>query len=176
MYRINYNTENEYYIIDTNKKYTKETVPNIPFNRSKSGYDNIIKYKNKYVGNNSNDMNLINNLPLASYGYTFQIDGDKLGLTINYHITDWYINENNYLEKSLIYNTVCIFSLIDNLDYIKFNFSGDSYTINKTIVKTLYPNYEEVMKNNNSFNKYLESKINDEVFISDIFNKLFKGE
>ena len=31
------------------------------FNRDKSGIENIIKYKNKYVGNNSNDSHLIDN-------------------------------------------------------------------------------------------------------------------
>ena len=29
------------------------------------GIDNIVKYKNKYVGNNSNDGNLIGNLSLS---------------------------------------------------------------------------------------------------------------
>ena len=41
MYRINYDTKNEYYIIDTEKKYTEDTVPIVPFNREKSRIDNI---------------------------------------------------------------------------------------------------------------------------------------
>ena len=104
VYRINFDTKNEYYIIDTKKEYTKETVPNTPFNRDKSGIDAISKYKNKYVGNNSNDGNLISSLPLSEYCYVFEIDSKNLGLTIDYHITDWYISENYYLEKSLLYD------------------------------------------------------------------------
>ena len=72
----------------------------------------------KYLGNNSNTSNVINNLPLSEYGYTFELDSTDLGIIINYHITDWYINENYYLEKSLIYNSVSIFSLIENTKYI----------------------------------------------------------
>ncbi len=68
VYRINRNTKNEYYIIDTKRQYTEKTVPITPFDRDKSGIENIIQYKNQYVANNSNDSHLIDNLPLAEYG------------------------------------------------------------------------------------------------------------
>ena len=178
VFRINFDTENEYFIVDKEKKYTVDTVPNVPFDRDKTGIDNIIKYKNKYVGNNSNDGNLINDLPLAEYGYVFEIDSDDLGLIINYNITDWYINENYYLERSLVYNSVAIFVLIDNVKYINYNFSGKSYKITREIVENNYPNYWKIVDdgiNKNNFNKYLESKINDDIFIDTVFDKLFNN-
>ena len=174
VYRVNSNTQNEYIIIDTKKEYTIDTVPVVPFNRNKSGIDNIIKYKNKYVGNNSNDGNLIASLPLSEYGSVFEIDSDNLGLIIDYHITDWYINENYYLEKSIVYNSVSIFSLIDNVKYIKFNFSGKTYEIKRENVENYFPNYKEIVKdgiNKKAFNKYLEQKISDTEFIDLCFNK-----
>ncbi|MDY4996346.1 MAG: DUF4825 domain-containing protein, partial [Bacilli bacterium] len=163
VYRINRDTKNEYYIIDTKKIYTEYTVPITPFNRYKSGIDNIIKYKNNYVGNNSNTGNLINNLPLSEYGYVFEIDSVNLELTVDYYITDWYINENHYLEKSLLYNSVSIFSLIDNVEELTFNFSGKSYKVNRKQIEELYPNYNDIVSNEinkNNFNKYLENKMN----------------
>ena len=174
VYRVNSNTPNEYIIIDTNHKYSIDTIPVVPFNRSKSGIDNIIKYKNKYVGNNSNDGNLISSLPLSEYGYVFEIDNDNLGLIIDYHITDWYINENYYLEKSIVYNSVSIFALIDNVNYIKYNFSGRTYEINREIVENNFPHYQDIVKddvNKENFNKYLEKKISDIDFIDMCFNK-----
>lgn len=174
VYRVNSNTRNEYIIVATDKKYTIDTVPVVPFNRSKSGIDNIIKYKNKYVGNNSNDGNLIASLPLSEYGYVFEIDSDNLGLTIDYHITDWYINENYYLEKSIVYNSVSIFSLIDNVKYIKYNFSGKTYVVKRENVENYFPNYKYIVTdgvNKNAFNKYLEQKISDVEFINLCFNK-----
>lgn len=174
VYRVNSNTPNEYVIIDTKNEYTIDTVPVVPFNRSKSGIDNIIKYKNKYVGNNSNDGNLISSLPLSEYGYTFEIDTANLGLIIDYHITDWYINENYYLEKSIVYNSVSIFSLIDNVNYIKYNFSGKTYEVKRENVINNFPNYKDIVKNGidkDSFNKYLEGKISDIEFIDFCFNK-----
>ncbi len=176
VYRINRNTKNEYYIVDTKKSYTEETVPVSPFDRDEAGIDNIIKFKNQYIGNNSNDSHLIDSLPLSEYGYVFEIDSENLGLTIDYHITDWYINENQYLEKCLLYNSVAIFSLIDNVQEITFNFSSNSYTVNRNQIETLYPNYSDIVNdeiNKDNFNRYLENKMNDNEFITSIFNKIF---
>ena len=176
VYRINADTTNEYYVIDERKEYNFDTMPITPFNRNKSGIDNILKYQNKYVGNNSNTGNLISNLPLSEYGYVFEIDSNNLGLTIDYHITDWYINDEMYVERALVYNSVALFSLIDNLQYVTYNFTGNSYTIKREKVQELYPNYSNINENGinkDNFNIYLENKMNDDVFIKDIFNKLF---
>ena len=176
VYRINRNTKNEYYIIDTQKKYTEDNIPITPFNRSKSGIENLIQYKNQYVGNNSNDSHLIDNLPLAEYGYVFKIDSVNLGLTIDYHITDWYVNENHYLEKSLLYNSISIFALIDNVEQITFNFSGNTYIVSRKQITELYPNFKDIIDNGinqNNFNKYLENKMNDNDFVENIFKKIF---
>ena len=178
VYRINPNTSKEYYIVDTKKEYTEETIPKTPFNREENGIDKIIKYKNKYIGNNSNDGNLIAKLPLSEYGYTFQIDSKNLGITINYHITDWYINENYYLEKSLVYNTISFFALIDNVENITYNFSGKTYKTTRKQVVENYPNFSEIIKdglNKDNFNKYLEDKISDIEFMDSIFNKIFEN-
>ncbi|MBP3766322.1 MAG: DUF4825 domain-containing protein [Bacilli bacterium] len=172
-FKVNVNTNNEYIIVDTKKEYNISTIPNVIFNRNKSGIDNIIKYKNKYIGNNSNTGNLISNLPLSEFGYVFEIDSKNNGLTIDYHITDWYINEDKYLEKALLYNTVSIFSLIDNIEYIKYNFSGNTYIVKKCdVIK--YPYYKDIVNSKDAFNKYLEKKMNDTDFTSMWFNNLLK--
>ena len=176
VYRINADTTNEYYVIDEKKEYNFDTMPITPFNRNKSGIDNILKYQNKYVGDNSNTGNLISNLPLSEYGYVFEIDSNNLGLTIDYHITDWYINDEMYVERALVYNSVALFSLIDNLQYVTYNFTGNSYTIKREKVQELYPNYSNINENGinkDNFNIYLENKMNDDVFIKNIFNNLF---
>ena len=173
VYRINYDTPNEYYIIDTKNEFDENTVPISPFNRDKSGINNIIKYKNKYVGNNSNDVNLINQLPLSEYKHDIEIDSEKLGLTINYYIRNYYINENFYLEKSLLYNSASIFTLIDNVDYITYKFSDNSYTITRSDFTKNYPNYKELNQDlKNNFDKYVESKMNDYDFVNNTF-KMF---
>lgn len=173
VYRINYNTKNEYYIVDVKKEYNEDTIPVVPFNRNKTSYNNIIKYQNKYLGDNSNTGNLISNLPLSEHGYVFEIDSTNLGLIINYHVTDWYVKENLYLEKSLIYNTISIFYLIENVDYITYNFTANSYKVTKDKVKESYPNYNEITKEE-KFNTYVEKRMEDNYFVEKYFEKIFE--
>ena len=177
VYRINYDTKNEYYIIDSKNEYTDDTVPLSPFNRSKSGISNLINYKSSYLGDNSNTSALIDHLPLSEYGFVLEIDSENLSLTIDYQITDWYINENYYLEKSLLYNSVSIFLLVDNVEIIHFNFSGVFYSITRTKVETLYPNYDKIKDkklSEDKLNLYVEEKMNDELFVTLTFRNLFQ--
>ena len=138
-----------------------------------SGIHNIKKYKNPYIGNNSNIGNLLNSLPLHEYGYVFQIDSKNQGLTVNYNATDWYHNEDLYINKGLIYNSVSIFSLIDNVQSIQYNFSGSTYTTTRKMIEENYPHFEKVKENEKNFNQYLENKMNDNEFTRSIFNKIF---
>ena len=176
VFRINHDTPNEYYIVDNSKKYNVSTVPKSPFNRSVSGIDNIIKYKSKYVGDNSNTGNLLNSLPLANYGYVFEIDNTNL--KIDYYMTDWYYNDDLYVDKSLIYNSISLFSLIDNLDNITYNFSGSSYYVSRSNIVENYPKYSKIVYNSeinkNSFNEYVEKVLNDSNFVKEYFDKIIK--
>lgn len=158
VFRINADTPNEYYRIDDKKQYTINTVPTSPFNMDKSSFEQLQHYKSQYIGNNSNTSHLLNALPLSEYGYVFEIDSKGCGLIVDYHCTDWYNNENLYINKTLVYNSVSLFKLIDNLEYITFNFSGSSYTITREHCP---------------LNKNIEQKINDNEFISETM-KLFK--
>ena len=116
-------------------------------------------------------------MPLSEYGYVFEIDSQNNGLTIDYHTTDWYNNENLYIHKALIYNTVSIFMLIDNVKTITFNFSGNSYEIERTTIENKYPNYNIILNNGNinknEFNKSVENKMNDNIFVEEVFNTCF---
>ena len=90
--------------------------------------------------------------------YVFEIDSKGCGLIIDYHCTDWYNNENLYIHKALVYNSVSLFKLIDNLESITFNFSGSSYTITREAIEKQYP---------------VDQKINDNEFVCEMM-KLFE--
>lgn len=173
VYQINADTPNEYFVIDIKKEYTIDTVPISPFDREKSGIDNILKYQSKYIGDNSNAGRLIENLPLSEYGHVFEINSQDCGLIIDYHFTDWYRNDNLYVEKSMIYNSASIFALIENVQYINFNFSGSTYHITRNTFEQNYPNWKKVIQgtqiDKNNFNQYVEMKMNDTIFVEDIF-------
>lgn len=194
VYMVNADTQNEYYIIDTRREYSSDTIPLTPFDREKSGIDNIIKYKNKYIGDNSNTGNLIHDLPLSEYGCVFEINGGSgaggaggssdsedsiIGLTIDYSTTDWYYNENQYVNRAMLYNAVSIFMLIDNVDHITFNFSGSAYKAERTAIENNYPGYFDVLQDGaidkDKFNGYVEEKMNDGDFAEEMFSQCFSS-
>lgn len=158
VFRISADTPNEYYRIDNKKQYTIDTVPTSPFNMDKSSMKQLKHYKSQYISDNSNTSHLLNALPLSEYGYVFEIDSKGCGLIIDYHCTDWYNNENLYIHKALVYNSVSLFKLIDNLESITFNFSGSSYTITREAIEKQYP---------------VDQKINDNEFVCEMM-KLFE--
>ena len=175
VFKMNANSEFEYYIIDTKKEYTPETINKFPFNYKRSGIENIIKYESLYLGNNSNTGNLILNLPLAEYGYDFEINTDLLELTINYRISTNYLEK--YLKEAVIYSSVSLFSLIKNLEQITYNFSGSSITITRKQIESNYENFTEIFKNNKvnkeKFKTLVENKISNKEFINETYNKIF---
>ena len=64
--------------------------------------------------------------------------------------------------------------MIDNVKYIKYNFSGKTYEVRRENVENHFPNYKDIVKdgiNKDAFNKYLEQKISDIEFIDLCFNK-----
>ena len=146
VYRINADTPNEYYLIDTKKQYTIDTVPTNPFNLDISAMKHLIQYQSKYVGDHSNIGQLIGTLPLSEY--------------------------------ALVYNSDSAIALIENLKYITFNFSGSSYSVTREAIEKNYPNYEDIFAENSidaeKFSTYVEQKMNDSLFVSNVFKQFDK--
>ena len=72
-----------------------------------------------------------------------------------------------------MYDSVSLFALIENLEYIKFNFSGNSYVITRETIEDSYPDYDEIFADDSidieKFRQYVEQKMNDQSFVTDIF-------
>lgn len=176
-YIINYDTNNEYYILDFKKEYSKDTVPLSPFDRDRAGIDNIIKYRSKNI-DTDNIKGLLNCLPLFNYIDSFKIDKLTKELIIDYKkVIDI---DPFYIEKSLVYNSVSIFSLIENLDYITYNIMGQSLRISREDLVEVYSSFIYIHTNIDSkkyyskyFNMFLESDMNNETLASYYFKSLF---
>ncbi|MDD4795407.1 MAG: helix-turn-helix domain-containing protein [Bacilli bacterium] len=179
--RCNVDTASQYYEVDFSRD--KEVCTNL-FDPNKSEISRLLKYKNKYLGNNSNTGNLYYSLPLSQYGFNFELDSTNLGIIINYSNSEFYINEDNndelFVKKSLIYNAISTFILIDNTEYIIYNFSGISYKINKKDVISKYDSFDKLIINDkineSSFNKYVTDKIKDADFVNNNFNSLLQAQ
>lgn len=150
------------------KKYALDQLDPIT-----NDYKNIIKFKNKYMGNASNIINLNWDLPLSDIPMTFELFSDKLTMEINYKKNSKDI-DNTKLEKALIYNSTANFMLIDNLKAIKFNFQDKSYTITRDAVESWYGIKPEALQNEKLWNEKVQNRLKDESYVDKIFSQVIK--
>ena len=150
-------------------------------NRNKYGISNLIDYKSRYVDDYNNDKKIISNLPLSEKGFDFNIENN--GLVINYHFNMEELASFQYdLKAALLYDSLSLFSLIDELEFIKFNIKDEKYFINETYsvtresVKNNYRYYKYLIRKERFeyfFNKYVEKQMNDAEFVKENFKEIF---
>ena len=176
LYRINFDTYNEYYVLDNNKEYTKDTVPNIPFDRDTSGIDNLIKYQSKEFDDNKR-INLIDDLPLSEKVIEINTDVINSKLEIKYTLERFYSIDINYFKQSMVYNTLSIFLLLDYIDTIKYSFNETYYYVTRESVEDLYPNLNLIKKptgvDKYNFNEYIEKEILREDMVNWWYKEFF---
>jgi hypothetical protein len=154
----------------------------------------ILDYKNPYMGNASNLTQLFHKLPLSDEIKDFRLDSDKLAVHVNYKSTvinagkesmenksfgaegtkeaidKIYVNE---VEKSLIYNSVAAFSLINNLKTIYYHFSDTSYQISRNDMEAIYGDLDNLL-DTGIWNKKVRDPLSNTEYVTKLSDKLFK--
>jgi len=106
---------------DNNEK-TKSVVINY------DTLNSLLEHRNRYIGNASNVGNLLNKLPYGrnKEGIELHTGSKPYGITINYRLDD--IDASNEdtdtlknVKPTLLDNALILFSLIENVDIVKFN-------------------------------------------------------
>ncbi|MEG0641144.1 MAG: DUF4825 domain-containing protein [Clostridium sp.] len=132
--------------------------------------NSILKYKNKYMGNASNIMNLFNTLPLNNIEKSFELFSDKLMLEVNYKDTIENINIDK-VNKALVYNSTAAFALIDNLEVISYNFMGSIYKVLRTDIEKWYGEDLAELLNETKWKSKIQDKLEDNNYVNE-FTKL----
>lgn len=148
--------------------------------------DTIMPYKNKYMGDSSNTLNLFHHLPLAINDKEFQMYPDELTLEIHYKTSSSEAGAQNCeyvtgksLKKldrerigtkettqALIYNSTAAFALIDNLERIIFRFSDRSYTITRQDVESKIGDLHSILTHRRW--KQFQKKLSNEKVVEDL--------
>lgn len=98
--------------------------------------ESVLEYKSRYLGDNSNTINLFYHLPMYIPSEKFQIDSEKCTLKIIYAESFSDIGEEK-VQKSMIYNSAAAFALIDNLTAITYEYKDRSDTFSRTEFENL---------------------------------------
>ncbi|MHA0856424.1 DUF4825 domain-containing protein [Paenibacillus sp. CMAA1364] len=133
----------------------------------------ILKYRNKYMGNATNNIHLMGSLPLANIDRTFQQFPDTFTFEVHFKENILAIDKG-HLEKSLIYNASAAFSLIDNLDEIHFIFMEDSYSVTRSAVAQWYNVDLSTLTDEHTWKQLVQSKLSDESYVADAMRTVFQ--
>ena len=90
-----------------------------------TSYEEIFKYKAPYVGDNVKVENLLGNLLYRELkkGISLQTSNKPYGINVNYNFTNVYANTEE-IKANLKINSIVLFTLIDNVDFVSFNIEG----------------------------------------------------
>lgn len=146
----------------------------------------VLKYKNKYMGNASNTINLFYNLPpISSAKSTFQLYPDRLALEVKYK-TSIDANslkvENNKIKefrdkklcRALIYNSTAAFALIENLNEIDYNFKNVDARVTRFELQKWYGNDMTRLLPNKTWKNEVQKKLNNSKYVEDCVKDTFQ--
>lgn len=134
---------------------------------SKSG-DDLFTYKDAYVGDNSAVGNIVSRLKNAEQFKRFELktDEEPYGIILNYNLEE---SEQDYKEI-IIHNATFLFTLIQNVDWILFNFENEEYTITKEKLKNWYGEEFTGMQSEDEVKTFIQKHSDDENKVDQLFN------
>lgn len=133
----------------------------------------ILPYQSKYMGNASNDSNLFHQLPLNEYLNGFELKPDLLLLIVNYKTNSTDIDSVK-LQKTLIYNSVASFALIDNLKTLNYHFEDRTIQIERNDVQSVFSNDLSELLNEEKWEGSVQKPLKKSGDVSSLFEKIAK--
>lgn len=130
--------------------------------------EDIFKFKDSFVGDNSAVGNIVNQLQGAEHfkGVELETKEKPYGIILNY---DWSESEQNY-KKTAIFNATFLFTLVQNAEWITFNFDNQEYKITKENLQNWYEEDFSELKNEDDMKAFIQKHLENE----DKVNQLFK--
>ena len=118
----------------------------------------LFNYKGSYIGDASAVGDILNRLPVTGYSKDFELQTDEApyGITLNYNGLESAAER----QEIIIYTASYLFTLIQNVDYIQYNFPDHPYHITKHDWKKEYVESGREAKNDNDLNKIIEQHLN----------------
>lgn len=131
-------------------------------------FKNVIKYKSKYLGDNSNIINLNYVLPLNNVPRTYEIDSKNLEYIINYKEAFENMDEDK-VKADLIYNATANFAVIDNLQAITFNFTDKSFKLTRNYMNDWYNDSLSSLLQESKWKTAVQEKLEDKNYVNEFW-------
>ena len=130
--------------------------------------EDIFKFKDSFVGDNIAVGNIVNQLQGAEHFKWFELETKEkpYGIILNY---DWSESEQNY-KKTAVFNATFLFTLVQNAEWVTFNFDHQEYKITKENLQNWYGEDFSELKNEDDLKALTQKHLENE----DKVNQLFK--
>lgn len=128
----------------------------------------LFQYKDSYVGDNSAVGNILYQLPGAEDLNNFELktSDEPYGIIINYS----GIKSANAYKEMVIHNATFLFTLIQNVDWITFNFDDRNITIEKEQLEGGYSKDLSNIQKEEELIELLDELLKDESGLQNLFN------
>lgn len=135
-------------------------------------HEDIFQYKGSLIGDNSAVTQIIGQLrhPEEFNGVSLETKEEPYGMTIKYKDAEGEISEKED-KKTAIYNATFLFVLINNVDWIVFDFGHDQYEIMRSDLEDWYDKNINQFANENDLENFINEKLTEEDKINDLFTE-----
>lgn len=134
---------------------------------TKTSEEGLFQYKNAYVGDNSAVINIVNRSMQSDNfrGLELKTKETPYGIILNY---DGSESENND-KRTMIYNATYLFALIQNAEWITFNFDHQEYKITKDALIEWYGEDFSTFQSEEELKTLIQKRWDDEYKVNQLF-------
>ncbi len=128
----------------------------------------IFEFKDTYVGDNSSVGNIVNQLPNGELIKEFELKtkDEPYGIILSYEEMKLEDKE----KETVVYNSTFLFALVQNLDWISFNFNSQDYKITKEALQDWYGEELQNYTSEDELKELIELNIRNESKVNKLFN------
>lgn len=129
--------------------------------------EDLFKYKNAYIGDNSAVLHIVDQTMDSEKfkGLELKTKEKPYGIILNY---DGVGSERTY-KRTVIYNATYLFALIQNAEWITFNFNDQEYKIEKQELRDWYGEDFSKLQSEKEIETLIQKNWDDEDRVNQLF-------
>ncbi len=129
----------------------------------------LFQYKNAYVGDNSAVINIVNHSMQSERFRGLELKTKEMpyGIILNYDGSESESERND--KRTVIYNATYLFALIQNAEWITFNFDNQQYKITREALIKWYGKDFSTLPSEEELKKLIQNNWDDEYKVNQLF-------
>lgn len=134
---------------------------------SNNSSQDIFQYKGSYLGNNSDVLGIIHQLPQSKVFNQIILQTQKkpYGMTIKYGY------ESGSLENNVVNNATFMFTLVNNVDSITFEYPNEKFTLSRQQLQQWYGKDLSEIRTEKDLKKLIQTNLTDKSKVNQLFNE-----